>query len=214
MTPRERVLNTLNRQPTDRAPIDVWLTPEVLNSLKEHLGEEDDYKTYSKLGLDKIAWLSPNYIPLQTDGKIDVAKDPWGVESEAVQSGKAVYYEVSRRPLEDMEEIEELDDYDEWPDPDQFDYKALKKKAERAREFGFATLGPWVSNFEIYCRMRGLENALMDVLVEPDFLEASLDKIWNAQTEMLKRVFAELGDLVDMVLVSDDIGTQDRKSVV
>jgi hypothetical protein len=25
-------------------------------------------------------------------------------------------------------------------------------------------IGPWLSHFEIYCHMRGMENALMDVL--------------------------------------------------
>ncbi len=211
MTPRQRVLNIIDRQPVDRLPVDIWLTPEILEALKTHFGEEDEYETYSRLGLDKIAWLIPNYIPLQSSDESQVSRDPWGVESEEIQSGEAVYREVSVRPLEAMEEIKELEDYPYWPDPDQYDYIGLRLKAEHAREFGFATMGPWISNFEVYCRMRGLETALMDILVEPDFLEAALDKIWGAQTEVIKRVFAELGDLLDMVLVSDDIGTQESQ---
>jgi uroporphyrinogen-III decarboxylase len=30
MTSHDRVLATINRQPVDRIPVDVWLTPEVL----------------------------------------------------------------------------------------------------------------------------------------------------------------------------------------
>ena len=41
MTPRERILATLNRQPTDRTPVDLWVTPEVLQALRDHTGEAD-----------------------------------------------------------------------------------------------------------------------------------------------------------------------------
>ena len=149
MKPQLRTLNTINRQPVDRVPIDIWLTPEVMADLKQYTGKEDEYEMYQALGIDKIAWLVPNY-PEDDSGHM---RDAWGVESEKIQSGEAVYYEVSKRPLEDMEEPEELEDYPWWPDPDKYDYTAIRRKAERARAFEFATIGPWVSHFEVYCRM-------------------------------------------------------------
>ena len=205
MTPKLRTLNTINRQPVDRVPIDIWLTPEVLADLKHHTGQADEYEMYQSLGIDKIAWLVPNYI----GDEVPPNHDAWGVASEAIQSGAAVYNEVRVRPLEAMDDPEELDDHPHWPDPGKFDYAAIRAKAERARQFNFATIGPWVSHFEVYCRMRGLENALMDVLAEPEFLEAALDRIEAAQTAMLERMFRELDGLLDMVLVSDDMGTQE-----
>ena len=36
MTPRERIMATINRLPVDRAPVDLWCTPEVLDSLREY----------------------------------------------------------------------------------------------------------------------------------------------------------------------------------
>jgi uroporphyrinogen decarboxylase len=36
MNSHERILSTLNRQPPDRVPVDLWFTPEVLASLKKH----------------------------------------------------------------------------------------------------------------------------------------------------------------------------------
>ena len=211
MNPHTRVLSVLNRQPVDRVPVDIWLTPEVLDALKQHTGEEDDYDLYQKLGLDKIAWLCPNYIASESEGEEVREADPWGVTSVEIQSGKATYHEVDRPPLAEMEEVEELEDYPDWPDPDRFDYQAILAKAEKARSYGFATLGPWISHFEIYCRMRGLENALMDVLVEPEFLNAALDRIEQIQTDMLIRFFESVEDRVDMVLVSDDLGTQESQ---
>ena len=46
-----------------------------------------------------------------------------------------------------------------------------------SRERLLATIGPWISHFETYCHMRGMENALMDVIAEPEFLNAALDRI-------------------------------------
>lgn len=36
MTPKERVLAVLNRQPVDRLPVDLWYTPEVGQDLRQH----------------------------------------------------------------------------------------------------------------------------------------------------------------------------------
>src|SRR5690606_36011165 len=94
-----------------------------------------------------------------------------------------------------------------------FNYAAAKAQAERARTFDFATIGPWVSFFEIYCHMRGMENAFMDVASEPEFLEAGLDRIEAIQTEMLERYFDEMGDLLDIVFISDDLGTQESQLI-
>ena len=45
-----------------------------------------------------------------------------------------------------------------------FDYDgAVARAQEASREF--AVIGPWVSFFEIYCQMRGLEQALMLSLI-------------------------------------------------
>ena len=61
--------------------------------------------------------------------------------------------------------------------------------------------------------MRGMENALMDVIAEPEFLDATLDRIDAIQTRMLERFLSELGDLVDIVFISDDMGTQESQLI-
>jgi uroporphyrinogen decarboxylase len=73
----------------------------------------------------------------------------------------------------------------------------------------FATLGPWVSLFEIYCGMRGLEDAMTDVLVNPEFVAAALARIENVQTRLLERLLPRVAGRLDMVFISDDMGSQD-----
>ena len=78
MTSHERLLATINRQPTDRVPVDVWLTPEVLASLMDHAGERDEYTLYRKLGVDKIAWIFPGYGTTRFDPNDSAGHDLWG----------------------------------------------------------------------------------------------------------------------------------------
>jgi uroporphyrinogen decarboxylase len=56
MTPKERVLAILNRQPVDRIPIDLWHTPEIGEMLRKHFGVADDLGLYRTMKLDKVAW--------------------------------------------------------------------------------------------------------------------------------------------------------------
>jgi len=56
--------------------------------------------------------------------------------------------------------------------------------------------------------MRGLETALMDVLANPDLVEAALDRIEACQTAMMTQFLCEAASCVDMVFISDDMGCQ------
>lgn len=204
---------TIGRRSADRTPVDIWLTPESLRDLSAHVSATDEYDLYQKLGIDKIAMIFPGYGTERFDPNDSEGSDPWGVPTVRVESGLATYQEYGSGPLAEMEEPEALDDYLLWPEPEKFNFASAKALAERARSFDFATIGPWISLFEIYCHMRGMENALMDVVAEPDFLSAALDRIEQIQTVMLERFLQELGDLIDVVFISDDMGTQESQLI-
>ncbi len=209
MTPRNRILATINRQPVDRPPVDLWCTPEVLDSLRAHTGKQDELEVFQALGLDKVVWVFPGYGSGRFDPNEGGGRTMWGVPTRMIKAGLATYQEFGTPPLGTFEDPAQLGDYPLWPDPDKFDYAGAKAWAERARSFDFATIGPWISHFEIYCQMRGLENALMDVVAEPEFLDAALDRIDAIQSAMLERLLTELGDLIDIVFISDDMATQE-----
>jgi len=209
MTPRERILSSILRQPVDRPPVDLWLTPEILDDLRRHTGERDELAVFQALGLDKIVWVFPGYGGAgRFDPNEGEGKTMWGVPTRMIRAGKATYQEFGAPPLGGMDDPAQLAGYPDWPDPERFDYEAAASWAARARDCGFATIGPWVSHFEIYCQMRGLEYALMDVIAEPDFLVAALDRIDAIQTSMLERFLSRMGDLIDIVFISDDMATQ------
>ena len=216
MTAHERITAVLNRDPVDRLPVDIWVTPEIGDALKEHFGVEDDLDLFKALGVDKIVWTWPGYVGgPNEDGQpsgthFGGKRSMWGTPLRDMNTGTALYQEFGAPPLADYGTPASLGEYPYWPDPARFDYAAATALAKRSREeYGFATNGPWVSFFEVYCQMRGMEQSMMDVLVDPDYVNAVLDKIEWAQSEMMKRFFDEAAAYVDMAFISDDMGSQE-----
>lgn len=210
MNAKERVLAVINRQPVDRLPIDIWMTAEVRQSLLDYCHVDDDYALYTALDIDKIVWVGAGYSYNPTaaeDAAAGLYRSTFGQPSRVKQSGDAMYLEAASFPLLGYDTIESLDSYPYWPDPDKFDY-AGGAAACKAVSKQYATLGPWVSFFEIFCGLRGMEQGMMDVIDDPDYVQAVLDRIEDVQTKMMKRYFAEVGDSLDMVFVSDDMGSQ------
>jgi uroporphyrinogen decarboxylase len=208
MNARERVLAVLNGETPDRVPVDLWLVPELVEKLKKHLGVEDEFSIYRKLDVDKIAWLGIPYKGvILKDPNEHAAVNHWGVKFQKVAANdEAGYGEVCRNPLLDLDSVEQIEAYP-WPDPDDFDYETAAAEAKKQSQ-EFVTLGPWISIFEVYCQMRSLEEALMDTVAEPEFLHAALDKIVWSQGEMTRRFLEAADGAIDMVFISDDIGTQ------
>lgn len=204
MTSRERVLSVIERKPVDRLPVDLWYTPEIADMLCAHFGAKDAPELWNAMGIDKLAWAVPTYTGWADDG---VIRSIWGTPLHNAEAGDAHYQEFGAAPLADYNTPESLEDYPFWPDPDKFDYETCAAWArDVARDY--VVMGPWVSFFEVYCQMRGLEQSMVDLLVEPDLANAILDKIELCQTEMMKRLYAKAGDGVDLSFFSDDMGSQ------
>jgi uroporphyrinogen decarboxylase len=202
MNSRERVLNILDRQPVDRLPVDLWYTPEISHMLRTHFNVRKDTDFYEMLDLDKIMWVNAEY-PVESN------RTMFGSLLKSMDAGDAHYMEIEEPGLKGRDTLQSLKDYPYWPDPDRFDYEIMSHNARKASE-NYATLGPWVSFYEIYCQLRGLEQSMMDLAMEPDYVHAVLDKIEYCQTEMMKRLFDKAADFVDMVFISDDMGSQNN----
>jgi len=208
MNARERVLAVLNREVPDRVPVDIWLVPELVELFKKKLNVEDELDVYRALDVDKIVWLGLPYKGVVLKDPNEHAEvDHWGVKFKKIEaSANAEYGEVSYHPLLELDDASQLETYP-WPNPDDFDYETAAAEAKTlAKEF--VTLGPWISLFEVYCAMRSLEEALMDTVAEPEFLHAALDKIAGIQGEMVRRFLEAADGAIDMVFMSDDVGTQ------
>ena len=216
MNPKERVLNIVDRKTVDRIPVDLWHTPEIEQALIDHTGASDDFDMWKKLGLDKIVWVFMDYktdsgesAGSQVGAKAEGERTMWGVPLKEVEAGDAHYQEFIEPPMLDFESLSDVERYPFWPDPDRFDYGAAIDLAKKASK-DFAVIGPWVSFFEIYSQLRGIEQSLLDLLMYPDLVQATLDRVEEIQTKMMKRFFDEASGFLDMVFISDDIGMQEN----
>ena len=198
LTSRERVIKAINHQEPDRVPIDLNPLFDFYINLKEYLGLDIDEKISHNLAMEVI----PNPKVLQKL-KIDIisvklgsansaakeerrdglVQDDWGTVYRLVsQPGGGKYYEVVDSPLRNAT-LDDLENYP-WPQADQPGRgEAAEAAAKRLYEnTDFALLGRFggpITETALY--MLGMENWMMRLAVDPEFIEALLTKITDIQ---------------------------------
>jgi uroporphyrinogen decarboxylase len=120
-----------------------------------------------------------------------------------------LYMDISYHPLANAT-LADLADYPFPKGDDPSRFTGLREQAQTFRRETPYALSTGIGGvvYEICWYMRGLERWFMDMIENPAFCEALLDKtlaFWMGYyTEFLK----EIGDLVDVVMIGDDIGGQ------
>lgn len=230
MTSRERVLRALNHQEPDRVPIDLGATPtstislRALENLRSYLGFHSETKLMSpvfmtaypgddvieRFGVDvrMVTAKPPSGFRIQpnVEGKIT---DEWGIVYQKDETAQTHFIVESEAPLRKVTSTREVDRYP-WPDPeDPSRVRGLREIARSYRDKGFAV----VANTSLLVMtqaqwMRGLEQFLVDTVLNPILLEYLMDKILEILMKMARRLLAEVRDLVDVVLMGDDLSHQ------
>ncbi len=150
----------------------------------------------------------------QPDGSQVVTDDDGNVVARMPAGG--LYFEPSFAPLADVTEIVQLDEFADaierfdWPG---FADEGLPVMAQRARNLHEGTGAAIVLNLQVHLLaagqiLRGYEPFMMDLLAEPDLADALLARLVAAYKRRAARVLGLLGQYVDVVLVNDDLGTQ------
>jgi len=100
-----------------------------------------------------------------------------------------------------------------WPDPaDPARYRGLRDRVEALRAssdkalFGMAPCGHDL--FNQLLRVRGMEEGLMDLVAEPEFAEAFLERLTETIITAQGLFLDEVGDLIDIHFVADDLSGQ------
>jgi uroporphyrinogen decarboxylase len=208
MTPRERALTALAHREPSRVPF-AWNfgpTPEMAAVLAGYLAERGvDWPTLRD-AVDDVRQVSPR--PLVPPS---LGADIWGIRRAAHSYGSGSYDEIVGHPLAGVTDPAALDGYP-WPDPAAYDFSHFRAAAVAAdpehvwaRKLAIDTCG---NPFEIYCWMTGLEEALINVLLNPDLVRAALDHIADFFAAKMSRALAVAGDLVDLLYFADDLGGQ------
>lgn len=83
---------------------------------------------------------------------------------------------------------------------------AMERQCELWRDYPI--LGASSEPFYLYCRLRGMEQALEDLAAKPAIAEAILDRIFDFDYRLIERVLRQLRGKIDLIYVAEDLGTQ------
>jgi uroporphyrinogen decarboxylase len=235
MNSRERVITALDHREPDRVPIDLGATAvtsiaittcaelrdflglprkpiQTLETVQQIAVVDDDL--LEVLGVDVLPVLSnppSGYQPVFVNegDRGDSFKDEFGATLRRPKGG--FYYDWQEFPLVEPS-IEALWRMP-WPDPsDPARYRGLRQRVKALRAasdkalFGMAPCGHDL--FNQLLRVRGMEEGLMDLVAEPDFAEAFLDRLTDTIITAQGHFLDEVGDLIDVHFTADDLSGQ------
>jgi len=236
MTPRERVLATINHEQPDRIPIVIGVSNATGLKMKPYKGIKDiagikapdqylyewpelgtaevDEETMLRLHSDVrgVVDLEPEIVRKrnQTRDPHSDCIDSWGGGQTETAPGD---WYPGIHPIADAQKPEDLDNYAGWPDMgDPSRIAHVKEKARRLAEKNeFAILAtPWLLfPFERAFAMQGMERFLMNMAMDRDFARALLEKIAVYCKQLMGPFLEQLGDNVDIIKIGDDLGTQE-----
>lgn len=210
MTPRQRWLALLNGEPADAVPCDYWATGEVTRRLLRDLECADEPALWRRLGVDKCIHLGPRHPAAREDTwHTPSLFSLWQVETRAVSYGDGIgeYEEDASHPLGAAQTPADVERFP-WPDPDALSMDRLRAEAEKFPDYPI--LGAASEPFYLYCRLRGMERALEDLVANPAIADAILERIFDFDFRLIRRVLAGLPGCIDLVYVAEDLGTQNH----
>jgi len=210
MNSKELVLEALSHKEPYRIPVDYWGTNEITNMLCRYFKVSSKDEMLEKLGVD-IRYVFPRYIgpPLKKydDGSYE---DIWRVRRKVVRGAGGPYAHTVYSPLSSIKTLDELEDWSP-PSPDWYDYSSLRSQCEAYSEYATVLVGDRTNRTCVLHEamyLRGVKQALIDLLRAPEFTHRLYEKITEFYFELNKRCFEEAGDLIDIFMMGEDLGTQ------
>ena len=231
MTPRERVMTALRHEEPDRVPLDIGsgtsnsLLIEAYENLKAYMGISAptrvmahvtrvaylDEEMMTRLGSDMrpIRPRGPkNWRPPPSDP--DTLIDEYGCRWRRALYTGGHYWELAYSPLADAT-LADVDAH-QWPDPDdpgRFE-GLLEETQDLYNNTAYALVG--CSGFQTFWQpvfwLRGLEQALMDLLINEALMFAILDRLFEISAAITRRFLEITGPYLTVVRTADDLATQ------
>lgn len=232
MTPRERVWAAVNHREPDRVPLDIGggssttLIVEGYEKLKQHLGVEAEPRILNRifrmarLDEDAMKLLGVDCRPLGLGPPVNWTPPPsrpgmftdlWGITWQQAHYGDGCYYwEEYHCPLAEAT-IEDLETYP-WPDLDDPGFTAglAEEVKELYHETDYAIVadGGFKSFWELGYMLRGYEQSLMDLALNPEFTSALMHKLLEINLTITGRFLEIVGPYIQVFRAGDDLATQ------
>jgi len=235
MSSKQRVLKALNHETPDRVPIDLGgfqtgIHRNAYAQLLDYLGIRDDVTILDpvqQLARPCEALLERFHVDIRyvvangpdsfkgsieqntRDGRLwHDLKDEFGVVW-SMPDDQPLYMDISHHPLANAA-FADLADYPFPKGDDPTRFTGLREQAQMLRRETPYALSTGIGGvvYEICWYLRGLERWFMDMIENPAFCEALLDRTLEFWLGYYSEFMKEIGDLVDVVMIGDDIGGQ------
>ncbi|MEW6335385.1 MAG: uroporphyrinogen decarboxylase family protein, partial [Thermodesulfobacteriota bacterium] len=229
-TGRERVMDAVSHRESDRVPVDLGgsmvtsIHQTGHDNLKKYLGINLDRPTEIARGRSLVARVDQEVQDrLGVDVRMLTVSSPDGWEDEAggdrltdewgiVWERPAGFdnYEIVASPLSGDISVADVRNM-AWPDGVRPGF--TEGLRERALAFRQGTDKAIIANLAMQIHtqsyfLRGFSQYLMDMVMNPGLIEAIMDRVLEIFLERSRCIMTEIGDLVDIVYVADDLGAQ------
>jgi uroporphyrinogen decarboxylase len=204
MTPKERWLAVLSGEKPDRLPMDYWATPEATRKVMAFLSCSSWTELAARLHLDCPVGVEPKYI----GPYIKPGYDFYGCGFTELDYGTGVYAECVYHPLAPYNTVDEIECDYAWPTADWFDYSVVPDQIQ-GKEM-YPVLGGGSEPFYAYTRLRGQQQAYMDLVENPELVHYCLDKLFDFCHENTRRIYEQIPDKVTFSYVAEDLGAQEN----
>jgi len=234
-TSRERVLAALDHREPDRVPIDLGgnqtgIHRGAYRKLIEHLGLEEEIvimdlvqqlaqpseRVLERLRVDTryvaaggAKSFAGGVVRRERGGRVwHDFTDEFGI-TWSMPDDEPYYFDISHSPLAGLS----LDEIRAYPFPkgdDPTRFEGLRDRALRLRnETPYAVISG-ISGvvYEICWYMRGLENLFIDMMMQPQVLEAIIDRTLGFWLDWFRLFLDEAADVVDVIMIGDDLAGQ------
>lgn len=195
VNPRDRFLAAFNH--TKGLGLPRWLGASrefITKACIELNMDEEQFRL--RIG-DDLRWIDPDPI-----GQGGLGIDAFGIERRGAGYGQAMNH-----PLRESPTIGQLRDYP-WPDPEKEDTRGIRERiASLADNFAISG-GSWSPFWHDAVDLVGMETLACLMYDDPVFVETMLGRIVDYYVNLNTRIFEEAGDLIDMVFIRNDFGTQ------
>jgi uroporphyrinogen decarboxylase len=234
-TSRERVLAALDHREPDRVPIDLGgnqtgIHKGAYRKLIDRLGLDEEIvimdlvqqlaqpseRVLERLHVDTryvaaggAKSFAGGVVKRERAGRVwHDFTDEFGI-TWSMPDDEPFYFDISHSPLAGLS----LDEIRAYPFPkgdDPTRFEGLRDRALRLRnETPYAVISG-ISGvvYEICWYLRGLENLFIDMMTQPQILEAIIDRTLGFWLDWFRLFLDEAADVVDVIMIGDDLAGQ------